>query len=235
MKASCLCLLLLTSFTLSLIPYVSANNFTDTFACKNIILCAQPGVPVSARIAPASAALAGEVNDEPAVQFYSATPGSGNSSLYYLRLPNEPPTKPNQFGTGGTDNFQLSAGFSFGMALCDTQSYPEYTNTCTPDSDTNIYENPSSASPYFLGYHPGTAYLEVQFYPPGWAPLELPYPETYGLSCDKTKWCAALTIDSYDFDPLTGFPNNNACVSTVGLEPVNFAFISSSLASVKAW
>ena len=228
MKAFFLCLILLTSFTLSLTAYVSGSNYTGTFACRNIILCAQPGVPVSSRVSPASAALAGEVDDEPAVQFYSSTQGSGNSSLYYLRLPHEPPTPPTQAGTGGTYNFQLSAGFSFGMALCDTQSYPEYSTTCTPDSDTNIYDSTSPNSLDYIGYHPGTAYLELQFYPPGWAPLaSLLYPNSPGgLSCDKTKWCAALTIDSYDLNPSTGYPDNSACLSTVGLEPVNFAFIT---------
>jgi hypothetical protein len=66
--------------------------------------------------------------------------------------------------------------------------------------------------------------MEMQFYPPGWAPFELPG----GISCDATKWCAALTIDSYSSNPLTGLGNNAACLNTVGVEPVNFAFITKS-------
>ena len=47
------------------------------------------------------------------------------------------------------------------MALCDTQSYPEQVKTCTPDSDSNIVP---AANPK----QPGTAFMELQFYPPGW-------------------------------------------------------------------
>jgi len=35
--------------------------------------------------------------------------------------------------------------------------------------------------------HAGAAYMELQMYPPGFAPA---------ISCDDTHWCAALTIDS---------------------------------------
>jgi hypothetical protein len=78
-------------------------------------------------------------HDEPSVLFYSGTAGAGNSSRYTLTLPKDPPTAPTQDGTGGTDNFQLHSAYWFGMALCDTQSAPEYTTTCTPDSDTNVF------------------------------------------------------------------------------------------------
>ena len=50
------------------------------------------------------------------------------------------------------------------MALCDTQSYPEQVSTCTPDSDSNIVDPAVSPN------HPGTAFMELQFYPPGWVP-----------------------------------------------------------------
>ena len=48
------------------------------------------------------------------------------------------------------------------------------------------------------GKHPGTAFMEMQFYPPGW----VPWPA--GDSCDATKWCAALNIFSLNLDQNTG-------------------------------
>src|SRR5437588_748637 len=61
-------------------------------------------------------------HDEPSLLFYSDTAGSGNSSLYRLVLPKDPPQLPTQSGGGGTWNFQLHPAFWFGMALCDNQS-----------------------------------------------------------------------------------------------------------------
>jgi hypothetical protein len=164
-------------------------------------------------------------HDEPSVLFYSGTAGAGNSSRYTLTLPKDPPTAPTQDGTGGTDNFQLHSAYWFGMALCDTQSAPEYTTTCTPDSDTNIFNNPGPTAADYTGHHPGTAFMELQFYPPGW----VLWPA--GNSCDASKWCAVLTIDSYSSNLNTGQNNNADCLSKVGVEPVNFAFVTSSGAS----
>src|SRR5262249_34942453 len=39
-------------------------------------------------------------HDEPALFFYSSVPGSGNSMVYLMQLPKEPPTPPKQDGTG---------------------------------------------------------------------------------------------------------------------------------------
>ena len=66
--------------------------------------------------------------------------------------------------------------------------------------------------------------MEFQFYPPGWAPFQL----FGGVSCSAHRWCAALTIDSYNTNMNTGVDNNAACVNTVGIEPVNFAFLTKS-------
>ena len=66
-------------------------------------------------------------HDEPSLLFYSSVPGSGNSMVYLMQLPKDPPTPPRQDGTGGTYNYQLyGAGPSLwlGMALCDDQSAP---------------------------------------------------------------------------------------------------------------
>lgn len=159
-------------------------------------------------------------HDEPSLLFYSNTAGSGNSSVYKLTLPKDPPTQPKQDGTGGTFNFQLHPAFWFGMAMCDTQSYPEFTNNCTPNSDTNIFDNGDPTAADYIGHHPGAGFMEMQFYPPGW----VAWPA--GNSCDPTKWCAALNIDSLS-QSLTQ-NNNVACQEAAGLEYVNFAFITTS-------
>src|SRR6266705_2370290 len=159
-------------------------------------------------------------HDEPALLFYSNRAGSGNSNVYRITLPKDPPTLPKQDGKGGTFNFQLHPAFWFGMAMCDTQSDPNFTTTCTPDSDTNIFDNPNPSAPDYIGHHPGTAFMEMQFYPPGW----VAWPP--GHSCDPTHYCAALNIDSFSDNANTGQINNAACLNTVGIEPVNFAFIT---------
>jgi len=82
-------------------------------------------------------------HDEPSLLFYSNTQGSGNHLTYTLRLPADPPTPPNQLGTGGTFNFQLHPAFWVGMVVCDDQSAP------TPGGSTvggvslpNVYAKP---------------------------------------------------------------------------------------------
>jgi len=64
--------------------------------------------------------------------------------------------------------------------------------------------------------------MEMQFYPPGF----VPWPA--GDSCDGTKWCAALNIDSLLENPVTGQLQNATCANRVGVEPVNFAFMTKS-------
>jgi hypothetical protein len=161
-------------------------------------------------------------HDEPSLIFYSNKAGAGNTGIYYLRLPTDPPTPPNQAGTGGTFNFQLHPTFWVGMVMCDTQSFPEFSSTCTPDSDSNIADNRDPDSKDYMGHHAGAAFMEMQFYPPGWAP----WPP--GFSCDATHWCAALNIDSFSFDPNNQLSNNFDCLITVGQESVNFAFLTYS-------
>ncbi|HZR39629.1 MAG TPA: hypothetical protein VFB12_05920 [Ktedonobacteraceae bacterium] len=151
-------------------------------------------------------------HDEPANLFYSNVPGAGNRMLWQITLPKDP--APTPLTAGKAFNFQLHPAFWFGMAMCDTQSYPEQVSTCTPDSDSNIVD------PAVSPKHPGTAFMEMQFYPPGWVPFPV------NSSCGATKWCAALNIDSLSQNPVTGQSNNAACLGTVGIEPVNFAFIT---------
>lgn len=151
-------------------------------------------------------------HDEPSVLFYSQRPGSGNQMRYQLTLPRDP--APTPLSSGKSFNFELHPAFWFGMAMCDTQSYPELVKTCTPDSDKNIVDPAVSAA------HPGAAFMEMQFYPPGWAPWPA------GNSCDARQWCAALNIDSLSENPVTGQVLNPTCSAVTGLEYVNFAFIT---------
>jgi len=166
-------------------------------------------------------------HDEPSALFYSHTPGSGNNNVYTLRLPTDPPRLPRQNGTGGTFNFQLHPAFWFGMAMCDDQSAPNPggssfgpTVPCTADSDSNIFNSSDPTSPHYIGRHPGSAFMEMQFYPPGWAPWPA------GNSCAATLWCAALNIDSLSENMNTGGSLNPKCAAVTGLEYVNFAFIT---------
>jgi hypothetical protein len=163
-------------------------------------------------------------HDEPSLLFYSTKPGSGNSNLYHLTLPTDPTTPPAADGTGGTWNFMLHPAFWFGMALCDDQSAPSPGKACPADSDKNIYTSSNPNSAKYLGLTPGTAFLEMQFYPPGWGGVGT------GVSCgpNNYQWCAALNIDSFSSDSNTGVPNNNACLSQAGEEYVNYAIITKS-------
>lgn len=156
-------------------------------------------------------------HDEPSTLFYSNQPGSGNRMRYNLTLPKDPPISP--LVRGKAFNFQIRVAFWFGMAMCDTESYPELLNNCTPDSDVNIVD------PAISPKHPGTAFMEMQFYPPGWAPWPA------GASCSARQWCAALNIDSLSLNPVTGQALNSTCASQLlfpGIEYVNFAFITKS-------
>lgn len=158
-------------------------------------------------------------HDEPSTLFYSNKPGSGNQMIYTMKLPTDPKPGPGNVPRAGQSfNFQLHPAFWFGMALCDTQSYPEQVSTCKPDSDSNIFDGQDAQHP--MSQHPGTAFMEMQFYPPGW----VTWPA--GDSCDATKWCAALNIDSLSEDPVNGTTQNATCASLTGLEYVNFAFIT---------
>src|SRR6267378_2459395 len=81
-------------------------------------------------------------HDEPSLLFYSDTAGAGNNNVWQIQLPKDPPVRPKDDGTGGTWNFQLHPAFWFGMAICESESFPNPGVPCTPNSDTNIADNP---------------------------------------------------------------------------------------------
>jgi hypothetical protein len=158
-------------------------------------------------------------HDEPSLVPYSNVPGSGNHLTYSMTLPHDPsPTNPNT--PGKSYQFELNGAIWLGMALCGTQSYPEQLSTCTPDSDSNIVDPAVSPN------HPGTAFLELQFYPPGWVPWPTWQVAVGASGCDPTKWCAAMNIFSLAEDPVAGTALNATCAARVGLEYVNFAFVT---------
>jgi len=145
-------------------------------------------------------------HDEPSIEFFSTTPGSGNSARYDLVLPTDPSKRPDGSVSGPVWNFQTHVAFWFGMTMCDTQSFPETTTVCQPDSDSNLVPR------HPVAMQAGSAYMELQFYPPGWSPQ---------ISCDQKHWCAALTITSLQ-ETYKGVANENC------IEPQAFAFVTKS-------
>ena len=143
-------------------------------------------------------------HDEPSIRFISKRPGSGNNVTFTERLPMDPKAMPTTGHPGHdvTHWFELSVAPWFGMSICDPNSYPQ--TKCVPNSDSNA---PHGAFP-----GGGGAFMEMQFYPPGFAPF------ADSVSCNNTHWCAALTIDSLE-------ANNAGHLNTNCEEPVNFAFI----------
>lgn len=145
-------------------------------------------------------------HDEPSVKFISHAPHSANDFSYVMKLSTDPTAAPtvSKGAHNVTDYAELSPAPWFGLPICDPRSYPQ--NPCVPDSNVNQSQinNPAAA---------GSAFMELQFYPPGYPPfIDAP-------SCSSTKWCAALTIDSLECT--YGFASCNPnCI-----EPINFAFL----------
>jgi hypothetical protein len=143
-------------------------------------------------------------HDEPSIRFISDAPGSGDDVTFVERLGVDPRQLPtvSRPGHDVTHYFELSVAPWFSIDVCDPDSTPEM--PCKPESDSNA---PSATSP-----GGGAAFVEVQFYPPGFAPF------VDNISCDDTHYCSALTIDSLECT--TAGVCNSDCE-----EPVNFAFI----------
>jgi hypothetical protein len=144
-------------------------------------------------------------HDEPSVKFISHAAGSGNTMTYLMKLPRDP-HQPATANGSVTDYNELSIAPWFGLPICDPHSYPQ--NPCKPDSDTNTGTGLSTAA--------GSAFMELQFYPPGLGPF------ADNVSCSQTQWCAAMTIDS--LEGTFGFAFLNAACE----EPVNFAFLQTN-------
>jgi hypothetical protein len=164
-------------------------------------------------------------HDEPSLEFKSGLAGSGNDITYTMTLPTEPSSFPTASGaTGSTWNFQLRPTFWFGLTLCDTESAPEFTKKCAADSDANDLVSPNPRSRDYIGKHPGNAYMELQFYGPGYVP------QFEGFGCTAHQYCAAMTIDSRTVNQNNGVENSTACNQYIlgGAEPINWAYITKS-------
>ena len=147
-------------------------------------------------------------HDEPDTTFLSTQPGSGGNVTWNLTLGKDPAAAPTD-KTPGSDVshwFELTPAPWLSMAICDPNSYPQL--PCSPNSDSNA---PSGSYP-----GGGSAFLEMQFYPPGFSPF------VDSLSCDNTHWCAAMTIDSLECTDQFAQCNSNC------EEPVNAAFVQTN-------
>jgi hypothetical protein len=144
-------------------------------------------------------------HDEPDMTFISNTAGSGDDVTWNETIgvdPSAAPTDKNP-GTDVSHWFELTPAPWFSMAMCDSDSYPQ--TPCTPESDSNAPTGRSIGG--------GSAFMEMQLYPPGMAPF------VDSTSCDDTHWCSAMTIDSLECTEQYA-QCNPKCE-----EPVNFAFI----------
>jgi hypothetical protein len=148
-------------------------------------------------------------HDEPSVRFISAAHGSGNDTTLNEKLPTDPAALPTVAKPGKdiTHWFELSIAPWISTDVCDPDSAPLL--PCTPKSDAN--------APHGNFPGGGAAFVELQFYPPGFAPF------TDSISCDNTHWCSALTIDSLECTGNGSGPCNPNCP-----EPVNFGFIQTN-------
>ena len=152
-------------------------------------------------------------HDEPSVRFISNEPGSGNNTTFVEHLPVDPTALPTVKSPGHdvTHTFELTVAPWFSTDVCDPHSAPQ--KPCTPESDANA----PNSTPGFPGA--GAAFVELQFYAPGFAPF------SDNISCDNTHWCSALNIDSLECfgSGIATRGCNNNCI-----EPVNFAFIQTN-------
>ena len=146
-------------------------------------------------------------HDEPSTKFISSQPGSGNTMTYLMKMSKDPAKAPTSNGKRGRLRPAVASRPGSGCRSAIDKSYPQ--NPCTPDSDSNggQIDNPNAA---------GSAFMELQFYPPGYTPF------VDSTSCSATKWCAALTIDSLECT--FGFATCNGNCE----EPVNFAYLQTN-------
>ena len=146
-------------------------------------------------------------HDEPSVRFLSSQPGSGDNTTLTERLPVEPAALPTvrHPGRDVTHTFELTIAPWLSTTVCDPQSTPML--PCKAESDANA---PNGTYP-----GAGAGFVELQFYPPGFAPF------ADNISCDNTHWCSALNIDSLEC-AADGTCNPNCS------EPVNFAFLQTN-------
>ena len=110
-------------------------------------------------------------HDEPAVQFCSTTPGSGNSARYNLALPRRPgdarrtARSPAPSGTSRPTSRRGSA-----WSCATPRASPRRAGPASPIPTRTTSPRRRRRD------HAGTAFMELQFYPPGYAPHDLVRP-----------------------------------------------------------
>ena len=190
-----------------------------------------PAVLVSGSVPPRSERTAPTpATTSRALRFTSHRPGPAAGGLTSItsRLPQDPPKPPKQDGTGGTWDFQLRATFWLSITMCDTESSPNYTKSCKPNSDANArFRSNDPRSPQLhREVARGTPSWNSSSTQPGWVP------QFDGFGCTATKWCANMTIDSLSDQDNTGIAPeqrlSRGTTSSVGEEPINWAYITKS-------
>ncbi len=173
---------------------------------KNGIMCADPRGGDGGRFVENGHYIG---HDEPSFRLISNLKGSGRNMTINEKLPVDPAADPTVKTPGKdvTHWFELSVAPWISTDVCDPNSAPLL--PCTAASDAN--------APKGLFPGGGQAFVELQFYPPGFAPF------ADSISCDNSHWCSALTIDSLECTGNGSGSCNNNCV-----EPVNFAFIATN-------
>ncbi len=111
-------------------------------------------------------------HDEPIIRFMSNAPGSASSVVWTGDAPPRAGGPADRPAPGKRRHAHVRADVApwYGMALCNAESYP--LESCTPRSDSN------APTRQFPGG--GSSFLEMQFYPPGFAPF------VDNISCDNT-------------------------------------------------
>ena len=149
-------------------------------------------------------------HDEPSVEFKSARARLGQRH----HLPDDAADRAERVprrraGRGATWNFQLRPTFWFGLTLCDTESAPEFTKVCKPDSDANdlVGHQPERAATTSASI-PATPTWSCSSTGPGYVP------QFEGFGCTAHQYCAAMTIDSRTLDQNTGVENTDAPATT---------------------
>ena len=132
---------------------------------------------------------------------------------------------PNQSGTGGDLQLPAAPGLLVRHGDVRHAVLPAvHASTCTPDSDTNIVDGSNPAAADYIGKHSGTAFMEMQFYPPGWAPFQ----DLGGISCSRH----AVVRGPEHRQPVRERQHRPGSTTTTcqdaigGIEYVNFAFIT---------
>ena len=131
-------------------------------------------------------------HDKPCFLFSSNTPGSGNSNMYRLTLPKDPPTQPKQDGTAAALTSRLTR--LSGLAWPCVTPNPRRSS---PETSRPIAIRTLLIMATQLPAPITSATIRVR---PSWkcsSIRRVGFPGPPGVSCDVTKWCAALNIDGF--------------------------------------